>query len=266
MTEADWNSCTDPSRMVFFAGPCASDRRLRLLACAAARRVWRLLGDGPFRRAVETGERCADGLASLDEGRGAHRQALGLLEEVGGEDGARPWAGCAATYACWVVSAAEWEAVDVLRRQAHVPGVPASNKSPRDDLVELTANVPHFAALAVAALGLPAGAPLDEGPEEGRHRTHSRPGVLRRASLRPTARAGRRPWRRPAAPTRSSSATCAAPARTSAAAGRWTCCWVRGEPATSPRGPTGHSPHRPAERPAYGHYFWLRGSSAGLTY
>lgn len=53
----------------------AGRRKLRLFLCACARRVWKLIPPGPCRRAVELGERLADGedararIAALPDGR-----------------------------------------------------------------------------------------------------------------------------------------------------------------------------------------------------
>jgi hypothetical protein len=64
MTEADWNSCTDPQVMLEFLRDSnrLSERKARLFGCACCRRIWRLLHRGQSRRAVEEAERYADGL------------------------------------------------------------------------------------------------------------------------------------------------------------------------------------------------------------
>ena len=92
MTEQEWLRCHDPAVLVrYLAGRAAStdprraqpgpgwmykrmqeergrkyDRQLRLFAWAGARRLWPLLGE-QGRRAVETSERYADGLAGPGE-------------------------------------------------------------------------------------------------------------------------------------------------------------------------------------------------------
>jgi hypothetical protein len=68
MTESEWLACTDPKPMLDFLNwwapfvwGRASDRKLRLFACACCRRVWHLAPHDDTRGAVEAAERFADG-------------------------------------------------------------------------------------------------------------------------------------------------------------------------------------------------------------
>jgi hypothetical protein len=65
LSEPEWLTCSDPTRMLDFlvAGP-ASDRKLRLFACACCRRIWPLLPEAGCRDAVGLAERYADGRAT----------------------------------------------------------------------------------------------------------------------------------------------------------------------------------------------------------
>jgi hypothetical protein len=67
VTEQQWRTCTNPKPMLRFLRGNASNRKLRLLACACCRRVWDLLSEEESRQAVLVAERVADGLASADE-------------------------------------------------------------------------------------------------------------------------------------------------------------------------------------------------------
>jgi hypothetical protein len=64
MKEKQWLASEEPFSMLDFLYGKASDRKLRLFACACCRKVWHSLTDRRCRAAVEQAERDADGQAS----------------------------------------------------------------------------------------------------------------------------------------------------------------------------------------------------------
>jgi hypothetical protein len=66
MTEDDWLTCASTVPMLRFLGSKASERKLRLFACACCRRLWPLLPHPANRAFVETAESLAD--AAADDG------------------------------------------------------------------------------------------------------------------------------------------------------------------------------------------------------
>ena len=60
MTEVEWLACTDATPMLKSVRGGASDRKLRLFACAGCRHVWPLLANNECRRGVELAEIFAD--------------------------------------------------------------------------------------------------------------------------------------------------------------------------------------------------------------
>jgi hypothetical protein len=67
MTEPEWLACTNPKKMLKFLRGRASERKLRLFACACCRRIWHLLADKPYRHAVDVAERCEERLANATD-------------------------------------------------------------------------------------------------------------------------------------------------------------------------------------------------------
>jgi hypothetical protein len=82
MTEAEWLASTDPDAMLDFVRPNATDRKLRLFACACCRRHWNWLRCIASKRAVEQAERFADGLIARGELAGARNEATRALGRV----------------------------------------------------------------------------------------------------------------------------------------------------------------------------------------
>jgi hypothetical protein len=75
MTDAEWLACCVPDEMVKSVAEGASQRKLRLFACACCRRAWGLLAEERSRAAVEGAERYADGVIEMEEIRRARLDA-----------------------------------------------------------------------------------------------------------------------------------------------------------------------------------------------
>ncbi len=85
MNEPLWLNGIEPTPMLESLQATASDRKLRLFACACCRRIWDLITTQSGRIAVEVAERFADGLASEGERFSAFEVAI---QEANG------WANC----------------------------------------------------------------------------------------------------------------------------------------------------------------------------
>jgi hypothetical protein len=74
MTEKEWLTCADPRALIWFLRKDASNRRMRLLACAFCRHIWTWLPAEPWYRLVEVAERYADCAADDRERLAARRE------------------------------------------------------------------------------------------------------------------------------------------------------------------------------------------------
>jgi hypothetical protein len=74
MTEAEWLACTDPGLMLAFLRGKASDRKLRLFACACCRRHRSVLRGERNRRVLEAAEGFADGRVGRKDLEGVRRR------------------------------------------------------------------------------------------------------------------------------------------------------------------------------------------------
>jgi hypothetical protein len=88
MTEAEWLVCTNPFPMLEFFQGRASERKMRLFACACCRQVWHLLADERSRCAVEAAERFAEGEATPEE---LHAAAVTAWCALSGTNSLAPW-------------------------------------------------------------------------------------------------------------------------------------------------------------------------------
>jgi hypothetical protein len=167
MTEAEWQACDEPLRMLTFVSASISLRKRRLFAAAGARRVWGLLGDARSREAVEAGERFADGAATLEElavaAESADEVQYEIWERAGG--GTRfqtdlPDEWCAALWAKWAAS--DPSEVDVLREKEDLSKHGLSPAAQADLLREL-----------VRHPGSAAGGRIEAGPDVGRLARHA---------------------------------------------------------------------------------------------
>jgi hypothetical protein len=79
MTESEWLACTDPRMMLECIQGKASERKLRLFACACCRVFWSFLTDLRSREAIEAAERYADGAITPKELQRAGGRASNVI-------------------------------------------------------------------------------------------------------------------------------------------------------------------------------------------
>jgi hypothetical protein len=92
MTEVEWLAATDPTPMLEFLRGKASDRKLRLFACAISRRLVSLAGGDDFVRGIDAAESYVDGGRKRAAMRRC-RQALNqrMVDLVSSEAHRREW-------------------------------------------------------------------------------------------------------------------------------------------------------------------------------
>jgi hypothetical protein len=123
MTEHEWRTGADPRPMLLFLGQSASERKLRLFACACCRRVWETLSDATNRQGVEAAERYADGDGTLEDLRAARllvqhsglRETTGVYHTLGEGRAFGRWGPAEAVWACQLKRNGDWEAVETER-------------------------------------------------------------------------------------------------------------------------------------------------------
>ncbi len=165
-------ACVDPAVALAFLHGKASNRKLRLFACACCRLVWSLLPPKPSRARVEAVERQADGGTTVPAPRAADRPAPrpGDSPAVHAEI-ASIFAGCNDAFAAALVASAMAERADpqLAGRRAQAAlladmfGRPALRFNPRWRSLEIAAltqaaydrrhfeNLPRLADLLQAA-------------------------------------------------------------------------------------------------------------------
>src|SRR4051794_13989951 len=84
MNETEWLACDDPGLMLerLECSGKASERKLRLFACACVGQVSHLLTDERSVRAISAGELLADGRASFDDVAVLHDAAAAAAREA----------------------------------------------------------------------------------------------------------------------------------------------------------------------------------------
>jgi hypothetical protein len=132
VTEADWLGGGDLVALVKHLRGRASERKLRLFACACCRRLWHLLGDARSRAAVEMAERYADGLATEVELAAVH-------VEAGAAVPAQPASWSAASHAAYLAFVTAAAHAPYAARQV-AGGVPWGAGARRELLREVIGN------------------------------------------------------------------------------------------------------------------------------
>lgn len=121
MNETTWQQSTEPDLMLGFIDASASSRKLRLLCCAYARRVWERIADSDAScLAVNVAVKYADGQATQDELASAFHQAeqavfVSDVSDVKNARRAAAWCAAASVDAVSVTRSVAWAAVYASR-------------------------------------------------------------------------------------------------------------------------------------------------------
>jgi hypothetical protein len=110
VNEEKWQTSRAPKEMFWVVEHTASERKLRLYACACCRAIWDQLIAGETRRAVEVAEAYADGLASDEERLEAWRSMRGPRRHAATNG--------AATAVLWALSKRRNDPARIARRCA----------------------------------------------------------------------------------------------------------------------------------------------------
>lgn len=119
VTEAEWNTSGHPGPMLELLQGRASNRQLRLFACACCRSIWGHVPDGPCRNAVEVSQQFAYGEATADQLAAARKSAIAAASGAGPRSAAA-WAACEAANpsALYAAKVAADEACEQVRRHS----------------------------------------------------------------------------------------------------------------------------------------------------
>ena len=99
MRKETWTRTNDVDRMIRFLVARTAERKLRLIACAACRRVWRFMADERSQEAVVVAEKFADGLVSREQLVRAYDGAVAAFASEGGQSQSVSCAAAAAHHA-----------------------------------------------------------------------------------------------------------------------------------------------------------------------
>jgi hypothetical protein len=136
MTEIDWLAFANPARMLELLRGKASERKLRLFACACCRGIWRLVTDPGLRDALASVELHAEGLLSADAIR-AVADTAEALAEVLDESGTATFAKRAVARAVAVDAFdAAWRAADQVGDAISEEGVERAGYPSADEVYE----------------------------------------------------------------------------------------------------------------------------------